>query len=84
MNKEYCGYYYIGDSGIRFYVKDNNLWCAVNNTATCLKTVYENKFKLTDWFIFYKRGDSPIGDSVYFTKHNSDSLEDSMQTVYMF
>lgn len=84
MNKEYCGYYYIGDSGIRFYVKDNNLWCAVNNTATCLKTVYENKFKLTDWFIYYKRGDSPIGDSVYFTKYNSDSLKDSMQTVYMF
>ena len=84
MNKEYYGYYYIGNDEIMFFVKDNNLWCAINNTATSLKTVFGNKFKLTDWFIYYKRGDSPIGDSVYFTKHNSDSQEYSMTTIYMF
>lgn len=84
INKEYYGYYYIGNGEIRFFIKDNELWCAINNTTTCLITIYQNKLNLSDLFIYYNRGDFPTGDSIYFTKYNPNCCEESTPIRYMF
>jgi len=84
INKEYYGYYYIGNGEIRFFIKDNELWCAINNTTTCLITIFQNKLNLSDLFIYYNRGDFPTGDSIYFTKYNPNSCEESTPIRYMF